>query len=60
MICEDIDLVINYDVPNDSEDAYTAKDEQRGQKQIGTAITLVSETEQLKLFTMKELLESCA
>ncbi|HNE50819.1 MAG TPA: DEAD/DEAH box helicase [Chitinophagales bacterium] len=53
---EDIDLVINYDVPNDGEDYVHRIGRTARAETDGTAITLVSEAEQLKLFTIEELL----
>ena len=53
---EDIDLVINYDVPNDGED-YVHRIGRTARAQTdGTAITLVSEAEQFKLLQIEELL----
>jgi len=53
---EDIDLVINYDVPNDGEDYVHRIGRTARAATDGTAITLVSEPEQYKLFLIEELL----
>lgn len=53
---EDIDLVINYDVPNDGEDYVHRIGRTARAETDGTAITLVSEAEQIKLFNIEELL----
>ena len=53
---EDIDLVINYDVPHDGEDYVHRIGRTARAETDGTAITLVSETEQLKLYQIEELL----
>lgn len=53
---EDIDLVINFDVPNDGEDYVHRIGRTARAETDGTAITLVSEAEQYKLFVIEELL----
>lgn len=53
---EDIDLVINYDVPNDGEDYVHRIGRTARAETDGTAITLVNEAEQIKLLTIEELL----
>lgn len=53
---EDIDLVINYDVPNDGEDYVHRIGRTARAETEGTAITLVSEAEQLKLLVIEDLL----
>jgi superfamily II DNA/RNA helicase len=53
---EDIDLVINYDVPNDGEDYVHRIGRTARAETDGTAITLVSETEQHKLLEIENLL----
>lgn len=53
---EDIDLVINFDVPHDGEDYVHRIGRTARAETDGTAITLVSEQEQLKLFQIEELL----
>ena len=53
---EDIDLVINYDVPNDGEDYVHRIGRTARAETEGTAITLVSEAEQSKLLVIEELL----
>ena len=53
---EDIDLVINYDVPNDGEDYVHRIGRTARAETDGTAITLVSEAEQYKLLVIEELL----
>lgn len=53
---DDIGLVINYDVPNDGEDYVHRIGRTARAATTGSAITLVSEIEQQKLFTIEELL----
>lgn len=53
---EDIDLVINYDVPNDGEDYVHRIGRTARAETDGTAITLVNEAEQNKLFDIETLL----
>lgn len=53
---EDIDLVINFDVPNDGEDYVHRIGRTARAETDGTAITLVSEAEQYKLLVIEELL----
>jgi len=53
---EDIDLVINFDVPNDGEDYVHRIGRTARAETDGTAITLVSELEQYKLLVIEELL----
>ena len=53
---EDIDLVINFDVPNDGEDYVHRIGRTARAETDGTAITLVSEIEQIKLLAIEELL----
>jgi superfamily II DNA/RNA helicase len=53
---EDIDLVINFDVPNDGEDYVHRIGRTARAETDGTAITLVSEMEQLKFLAIEELL----
>ncbi len=54
---EDIDLVINYDVPHDGEDYVHRIGRTARAASEGKAITLVSEAEQKKLLQIEELLE---
>ncbi|MCB0507691.1 MAG: DEAD/DEAH box helicase [Chitinophagales bacterium] len=54
---EDINLVINYDVPNDAEDYVHRIGRTARADTDGVAITLVSEIEQIKLLEIEELLE---
>lgn len=53
---EDIDLVINYDVPHDGEDYVHRIGRTARAETDGTAITLVSEAEQGKLLVIEQLL----
>ena len=53
---DDIDLVINYDVPNDGEDYIHRIGRTARAATSGTAFTLVSEKEQSKFATIEELL----
>jgi superfamily II DNA/RNA helicase len=53
---EDIDLVINFDVPNDGEDYVHRIGRTARAETDGTAITLVSEREQAKFHEIEELL----
>ena len=53
---EDIDLVINFDVPNDGEDYVHRIGRTARAETDGTAITLVSEIEQTKFLAIEELL----
>jgi superfamily II DNA/RNA helicase len=53
---EDIDLVINYDVPNDGEDYIHRIGRTARAATTGTAFTLVSEKEQSKFALIEELL----
>jgi superfamily II DNA/RNA helicase len=53
---EDIDLVINYDVPHDGEDYVHRIGRTARAETNGVAYTLVSEKEQKKLFTIEKLL----
>jgi len=53
---EDIDLVINYDVPHDGEDYVHRIGRTARAETDGVAYTLVSEKEQKKLFTIEKLL----
>jgi superfamily II DNA/RNA helicase len=53
---EDIDLVINYDVPNDGEDYIHRIGRTARAATSGTAFTLVSEKEQSKFLAIEELL----
>lgn len=54
---EDIDLVINYDVPNDGEDyIHRIGRTARGTKETGTAYTFISDKEQKKFLVIEELL----
>ena len=53
---EDIDLVINFDVPNDGEDYVHRIGRTARAETDGTAITLVSVEEQFKLLSIEELL----
>ncbi|MFN8284073.1 MAG: DEAD/DEAH box helicase [Chitinophagales bacterium] len=53
---EDIDLVINYDVPNDGEDYVHRIGRTARAETDGTAITLVSEAEQFKLLVIEDLI----
>ncbi len=53
---DDIDLVINYDVPNDGEDYVHRIGRTARAETDGTAITLVSEAEQKKLLVIEKLL----
>jgi ATP-dependent RNA helicase RhlE len=53
---EDIDLVINFDVPNDGEDYVHRIGRTARAETDGTAITLVSEAEQYKLSVIEDLL----
>jgi ATP-dependent RNA helicase RhlE len=54
---EDIDLVINFDVPHDGEDYVHRIGRTARAETDGTAITLVSEIDQKKLAAIEELLE---
>lgn len=54
---EDIDLVINFDVPHDGEDYVHRIGRTARAETDGTAITLVSEPDQKKLAAIEELLE---
>ena len=53
---DDIDLVINYDVPNDGEDYIHRIGRTARAATTGTAFTLVGEKEQSKFATIEELL----
>jgi superfamily II DNA/RNA helicase len=53
---EEIDLVINYDVPNDGEDYIHRIGRTARAATTGTAFTLVSEQEQYKFLAIEELL----
>lgn len=53
---EDIDLVINYDVPNDGEDYIHRIGRTARAASTGTAYTLVSEADQRKFVRIEELL----
>jgi superfamily II DNA/RNA helicase len=53
---DDIDLVINYDVPNDGEDYIHRIGRTARAATSGTAFTLVGEKEQSKFATIEELL----
>jgi superfamily II DNA/RNA helicase len=53
---EDIDLVINYDVPHDGEDYVHRIGRTARAETDGTAITLVNETEQVKFAAIEDLL----
>jgi ATP-dependent RNA helicase RhlE len=53
---EDIDLVINFDVPNDGEDYVHRIGRTARAETDGTAITLVSVEEQFKLLSIEDLL----
>lgn len=53
---EDIDLVINYDVPNDGEDYIHRIGRTARAASTGTAYTFVSESEQYKFAQIEELL----
>jgi ATP-dependent RNA helicase RhlE len=53
---DDIDLVINYDVPHDGEDYVHRIGRTARAETDGTAITLVSEAEQKKLLVIEKLL----
>ncbi len=53
---EDIDLVVNFDVPNDGEDYVHRIGRTARAETEGTAITLVSEIEQVKLSVIEDLL----
>jgi len=55
---DDIDLVINYDVPNDGEDYIHRIGRTARAATTGTAFTLVGEKEQSKFATIEELLGS--
>jgi len=53
---EEIDLVINYDVPNDGEDYIHRIGRTARAATTGTAFTLISEQEQYKFLAIEELL----
>jgi superfamily II DNA/RNA helicase len=53
---EDIDLVVNFDVPNDGEDYVHRIGRTARAETDGTAITLVSEVDQVKLSVIEDLL----
>jgi superfamily II DNA/RNA helicase len=53
---DDIDLVINYDVPNDGEDYIHRIGRTARAATTGTAFTLIGEKEQAKVATIEELL----
>lgn len=53
---EDIELVINFDVPHDGEDYVHRIGRTARAETDGTAITLVSEQEQIKLLQIEELI----
>jgi superfamily II DNA/RNA helicase len=53
---DDIDLVINYDVPNDGEDYIHRIGRTARAATTGTAFTLIGEKEQSKFATIEELL----
>lgn len=54
---EDIDLVINYDVPHDGEDYVHRIGRTARAEADGVAITLINEREQIKFLAIEELLE---
>lgn len=54
---EDIDLVVNYDVPHDGEDYIHRIGRTARAEAEGMAITLINEKEQRKFLTIEELLE---
>lgn len=54
---DDIDLVINYDVPNDGEDYVHRIGRTARAAATGTAITFVNEEEQIKFKYIEELIE---